>query len=253
VLTPLALLTAALGAAPHDLPAQGAGLVVPLGAAEALVGGPEPRLDHLAPSTRVRSKKEQWRLEKATRPDVHIADAELARPAPPPVRRPPGKAAPAPGVAAVTGKPPVGSRIEPVTTLFNLRTREALPIVPGLRTAPLFDPFLRDHFTNQATRMDARLLDVLSRAARRFSASRIEVVSGYRSPKYNLMLRKKGREVARTSQHTQGHAVDFRIRGVPAKSLLQFVRSLRLGGVGYYPHSQFVHADTGPIRFWKGS
>jgi uncharacterized protein YcbK (DUF882 family) len=67
------------------------------------------------------------------------------------------------------------------------------------------------------------------------------------------MLRKKGHQVARSSQHVEGHAVDFRIRGVPTRTLLQFVRSLRLGGVGFYPHSQFVHSDTGRIRYWTGS
>ena len=80
--------------------------------------------------------------------------------------------------------------------------------------------------------MDTRLIEVLARVAKKFSAERIEVVSGYRSPKYNLMLRKKGREVAKSSQHTQGTAVDFRIRGVPTKTLLRFVKSLRRGGVG---------------------
>ena len=67
------------------------------------------------------------------------------------------------------------------------------------------------------------------------------------------MLRKKGREVARQSQHTEGNAVDFRVRGVPTQRLLNYVRSLRIGGVGYYPHSQFVHSDTGRVRFWRGS
>jgi uncharacterized protein YcbK (DUF882 family) len=125
--------------------------------------------------------------------------------------------------------------------------------VPGLSVEERFSPFLRDHYTNQATHMDERLIDVLTVTAHHFSAARIEVVSGYRSPKFNLMLRKKGREVARSSQHTEGHAVDFRIRGVPTKTLLKFVRSLRVGGVGYYPQSQFVHSDTGPIRYWKGT
>jgi uncharacterized protein YcbK (DUF882 family) len=143
--------------------------------------------------------------------------------------------------------------VHPITTLYNLWTREALPLVPGLSAGESIHPFLRDHFTNQATRMDVRLVDVLTQVARRFRAPRIEVVSGYRSPKYNLMLRKKGHQVARSSQHTEGHAVDFRIRGVPTPVLLRYVRSLRRGGVGYYPHSQFVHTDTGPIRYWKGS
>jgi uncharacterized protein YcbK (DUF882 family) len=67
------------------------------------------------------------------------------------------------------------------------------------------------------------------------------------------MLRKKGHQVARSSQHVEGHAVDFRIRGVKTKVLRNFVTSLRLGGVGYYPNSQFVHCDTGKIRHWTGS
>jgi len=184
---------------------------------------------------------------------VDVSNAELvraARPRPPLSARQRGTIClPRPNDAT----PPAGSRIAPVTTLYNLRTRETLPLLPGLSAEQSFSPFLRDHYTNQATQMDERLIGVLSSVALHFSANRIEVVSGYRSPKFNLMLRKKGREVARSSQHTEGHAVDFRIRGVPTKSLLRYVKSLRVGGVGYYPSSQFVHADTGPIRYWKGT
>jgi len=67
------------------------------------------------------------------------------------------------------------------------------------------------------------------------------------------MLRKKGHQVARDSQHTHGNAVDFRIRGVGTRQVLHYVRSLRVGGVGFYPHSQFVHSDTGKVRYWTGS
>jgi uncharacterized protein YcbK (DUF882 family) len=66
------------------------------------------------------------------------------------------------------------------------------------------------------------------------------------------MLRKKGHEVARDSEHPRGHAVDFRIPDVPTLTLLRFIKSLHLGGVGYYPESNFVHADVGRIRFWRG-
>jgi hypothetical protein len=239
------LLTAALPLSP-------AGDEAPFSAfpREALVGGIEERSGDLAPRPRrVLSKKEAWLREKAWRPDVHVSDADLARSLRP---RSGARRVPAQDPLAVS-PPPVGSRVEPLTTLFNLRTREALPILPGLSIEERFHPFLRDHFTNQATRMDERLINVLSRVAVRFSARRIEVVSGYRSPKYNLILRKKGREVARTSQHVQGNAVDFRVRGVRTDQLLHFVRSLRIGGVGFYPHSQFVHSDTGRIRFWKGT
>jgi uncharacterized protein YcbK (DUF882 family) len=111
--------------------------------------------------------------------------------------------------------------------------------------------FLRCHFTNQPSgEMDVRLAGVLVKAAQKFAAKRIDIVSGFRAPKYNLILRKKGREVARDSQHTRGHAVDFRIPGVRTAELMLFVKSLRLGGVGFYPESAFVHADTGPVRQW---
>lgn len=209
---------------------------------------------HLAPGEpRTLSKKEEWLREKALRPDLRTSDADLARAQ---SAKPSGKPsrssrAARKTVAAVPPRP--GVRIEPVTTLYNVWTHEALPILPGQSIESAFCTFLRDHFTNQATHMDTRLVDVLKRVADRFSAKRIEVVSGYRSPKYNLMLRKKGHQVARHSQHMEGHAVDFRVRGVATRQVLHFVRSLRVGGVGFYPHSQFVHSDTGKIRYWTGS
>ena len=213
----------------------------------------EARAEHLVPGDpRVLSKKEEWFQDKALRPDVHVSDADLTRWTTPSraaherhkIKTPPADAEVWPG-----------ERLEPVTTLYNVWTHEALPILPGdgHEIDGRFKTFLRDHFTNQATNMDTRLVDVLRHVAGKFSARRIEVVSGYRSPKYNLMLRKKGHQVARHSQHMEGHAVDFRIRGVATQQVLHYVKSLRLGGVGFYPHSQFVHSDTGPIRYWRGS
>jgi len=222
------------------------------------------RGEHVAPGTaRELSKKEEWLRDKELRPDYHTSDADLSR-----AQVMEAKAAKlarshaplARGKREVAlGTDPAwsaGERIEPVTTLFNVWTHEALPILPGQTPTTLgkrFCMFLRDHFTNQPTNMDTRLIGVLEHVAGKFSAKRIEVVSGYRSPKYNLMLRKKGHQVARHSQHMEGNAVDFRIRGVATKSVLHYVKSLRLGGVGYYPNSQFVHSDTGPIRYWTGS
>jgi Bacterial protein of unknown function (DUF882) len=214
------------------------------------------RADHFGPGEpRELSKKEEWLRDKELRPDVHVSDADLARWATPSraarARRRSSRA----GATETNPELWPGERVEPVTTLYNVWTHEALPILPdeGHEIDGRFYLFLRDHFTNQATRMDARLVDVLRRVAGRFSARRIEVVSGYRSPKYNLMLRKKGHQVARHSQHMEGHAVDFRIRGVATRQVLHYVRSLHMGGVGFYPHSQFVHSDTGPVRYWTGS
>ncbi|HKA87818.1 MAG TPA: DUF882 domain-containing protein [Haliangiales bacterium] len=150
----------------------------------------------------------------------------------------------------LVGKPP-----PPLVSIRNLWTYEVLPI-ERRRDASVpketFDRFLRCHWTNEPTDMDPRLQAVLVAAAVRFEADRIEIVSGFRAPKFNLMLRKKGHEVARDSQHTYGHAVDFRVPGVPTRRLLEQVRSMSLGGVGFYPDSAFVHADTGPVRYWAG-
>jgi hypothetical protein len=216
------------------------------------------RGEHMVPpEERELSKKEEWLREKALRPDFRISESELERAANPSKRE---RAARAKQISreGINGPEPLvrpGERIEPVTTLFNIWTHEALPILPGQAQTlqSRFHVFLRDHFTNQATHMDTRLIGVLTRVAGKFSARRIDVVSGYRSPKYNLMLRKKGHQVARDSQHTHGNAVDFRIRGVGTREVLHYVRSLRMGGVGFYPHSQFVHSDTGRVRYWTGS
>ncbi len=149
------------------------------------------------------------------------------------------------------GKPP-----DPVVSIRNRWTQETLAVPAHMVESvdpEVWSRFMRCHFTEEPTDMDLRLLKALVSAARRFGKNRVHIVSGFRHPKYNLILRKKGREVARDSQHTRGNAVDFRVPGVPVQRLWRFVRSLRLGGVGFYPHSAFVHADVGPIRFWKGN
>ena len=242
------------------LPADGLAIQSPSGESTSGIFDPVvARGEHLVPpEERQLSKKEGWLREKALRPDFRISEQELARAAKPPSKREKAARAKRKSSEAPGGPDPIvraGERIEPVTTLFNVWTHEALPILPG-QTEKLqsrFHMFLRDHFTNQATRMDTRLIGVLTRVAGKFQAPRIDVVSGYRSPKYNLMLRKKGRQVARDSQHTHGNAVDFRIKGVGTRQVLHYVRSLRVGGVGFYPHSQFVHSDTGRVRYWTGS
>jgi Bacterial protein of unknown function (DUF882) len=223
--------------------------------AEPLVPFTDEREPHFAPNPRPRSKKEIWFLEKALRPDVHISGVALGpRPKATASRPKPGATANQRAEAhlAEPGER-VGTRIQPVTTLFNIWNREALPLIVGRAYKRPFQLFLRDHYTKQATQADTRLAGVLAAAALRFHAPRVEIVSGFRSPKYNLMLRKKGHQVARESQHMQGTAVDFRIRGVEIETLREFVRSLRLGGVGYYPHTRFIHADTGKVRYWQGS
>jgi hypothetical protein len=224
--------------------------------AEALVMIADERAPHFVPSARERSKKETWLLEKSTRPAVHLADVDLAQKPTRPEKkssRPAGTANLQAELRLTEPMHRVGTCVEVVTTLYNLWNREALPLLAGQPYKRRFQLFLRDHYTKQSTQADTRLAGVLAAAAIKFRASRVEVVSGYRSPKYNLMLRKKGHQVARESQHMQGTAVDFRIYGVTTEALREFVRSLRLGGVGYYPRTRFIHADTGKVRYWQGS
>lgn len=150
------------------------------------------------------------------------------------------------------GKPP-----PPVISVYNTWTHEWLALDGDARAAlpspETVNRFLRCHFTNEPRIMDGALARTLRDAARHFGRDRIDIVSGFRAPKYNLMLRKKGREVARDSQHTHGNAVDFRIPGVSVHALEAWAKSLRLGGVGLYEGSGFVHVDTGRVRYWNGS
>ncbi len=143
-----------------------------------------------------------------------------------------------------------------VVNIYNKWTHETLVFNSwDVRKPPkeLTDKFLRCHFTNQPTDMDPRLFVVLLKAAQHFHVQKIDVVSGFRDPKYNLSLRKKGRQVARNSEHTQGHAVDFRLPGVSIDALHEWARSLRLGGVGFYKSSRFIHVDVGNVRYWNGT
>jgi uncharacterized protein YcbK (DUF882 family) len=158
----------------------------------------------------------------------------------------------------------IGQKPEAVVNLYNTWTHEVLALpraaaAPGqaqadsaLMSADTVNRFLRCHFTNQPTDMDARLLPTLMAAAAHFDVTRIDIVSGFRSPKYNRILRKKGREVSRKSQHPQGNAVDFRLPGVPVSRVHAWAKNLRLGGVGLYRQSGFIHMDTARIRYWTG-
>lgn len=146
-----------------------------------------------------------------------------------------------------------GTKPAPLINLYNEHTHEWLAVDPAkLTIGHSLDLFLRDHYTSKSTAMEPRLLGVLVSAAEKFKSPVVDVVSGFRHPKFNLMLRKKGHQVARDSQHTHGNAVDFFIPGVTTQQLQAWAKSQKLGGVGLYLQSGFVHMDTGPIRFWSG-
>lgn len=111
--------------------------------------------------------------------------------------------------------------------------------------------FLRDFRTGDVGRIDAALLDQLARLAAATGSRRpFEVISGYRSMVTNEALRRHSGGVASNSLHTRGQAIDIRLADVPLDTLRAAARSLRAGGVGFYPASNFVHVDTGRVRFW---
>lgn len=110
---------------------------------------------------------------------------------------------------------------------------------------------LRDHRTNEVHSIDPMTLDLMAAISRKVDAKRpFEIISGYRSPKTNKALRGNSSGVAKSSLHMQGKAVDLRLPGVPLKAVRKAALELRMGGVGYYPKSDFVHIDSGNVRSW---
>jgi uncharacterized protein YcbK (DUF882 family) len=152
------------------------------------------------------------------------------------------------------GAPPApGAKPAKVINLYNDHTKDWLAVDEASPpTVEQVSAFLRDHFTNEKMPMDGKLIGVVCSAAKQFKSDFVQVVSGFRHPKYNLMLRKKGHQVARDSQHTHGNAVDFTIPRVSIQKLQEWAKAQKLGGVGIYLSSNFIHMDTGPIRFWSG-
>lgn len=111
--------------------------------------------------------------------------------------------------------------------------------------------FLRDFRTDEVHAIDPGVLDILF--AVRLRAGRdapFHVISGYRSPTTNAYLRSHSPGVAKHSLHMEGRAIDVRLPGFPTRKLRDIGLTLRRGGVGYYPSSDFVHLDTGRVRTW---
>ena len=110
---------------------------------------------------------------------------------------------------------------------------------------------LRDFRTGDVHRIDPALLDLLfDLQARAGHDGPFEVISGYRSPATNAMLHRRSEGVAVHSMHLEGRAIDVRLRGYPTLQLASDARALGRGGVGYYARSDFVHVDTGRVRYW---
>jgi uncharacterized protein YcbK (DUF882 family) len=145
--------------------------------------------------------------------------------------------------------------------MHHLHTGESIDVV--YRVGNLYVPtamdelnhFLRDHRTGDVTQYDPREFDLLHSIMAKLGKANgmIDIVCGYRTPWSNNFLRTRGEDtgVAEHSQHIEGRAIDIRVPGVSTVKLRDTALSMDAGGVGYYPRSQFVHVDVGPVREWS--
>lgn len=146
--------------------------------------------------------------------------------------------------------------------LHNLHTGESLKAVywengkyvPDAVAA--LNRVLRDFRTGDVHMIDPGLYDILDAVSGKVEKreATFQIISGYRSPKTNAMLKRTGGGgVATHSLHMDGKAMDVRLNGVELKNLHKAALSLKKGGVGYYPVSNFVHVDVGRVRTWNGA
>ncbi|MFL5013173.1 DUF882 domain-containing protein [Rhizobium sp.] len=162
---------------------------------------------------------------------------------------------------ALVGSASFASAEDRALKLFFTHTGERATIT--YKRDGKFDPkglaqinrFLRDWRRNEPTRMDPRLLDLVWEVYKRSGGTDyIHIVSAYRSPTTNNMLRNRSRTtgVAKKSQHMLGKAMDFYVPGVKLSRLRALAMQMQVGGVGYYPTSgsPFVHLDVGNVRAW---
>jgi uncharacterized protein YcbK (DUF882 family) len=127
--------------------------------------------------------------------------------------------------------------------------REHGELIPGALEE--INHYLRDFRTEQVHDIDVALLDALHELYTEFdSRGNFEVISGYRSPRTNAALRHVTSGVAEHSLHIEGRAIDVRLTSGKTVALRDAAIARAAGGVGYYPESNFVHIDTGPLRSW---
>jgi uncharacterized protein YcbK (DUF882 family) len=113
--------------------------------------------------------------------------------------------------------------------------------------------FMRDWRTNDVKPIDLRTLDILAAAHNMMDTSEpYMLISGYRSPRTNAMLRARGSGVAKNSRHLRGEAADVRLNSRSVHQLARAALACQGGGVGRYSGSNFVHMDCGPVRSWGG-
>lgn len=172
----------------------------------------------------------------------------------------PGKAESIPNTSTAA-KPQTGLMDTLRLRLHHLHTGESIDVAykqngQYLQSGiDMLNHFLRDHRTDETADYDPREFDLLHSLLVKLGRQNavIDIVCGYRTPFSNNFLRTRGAStgVAEHSQHMLSKAIDIKIPGVSTLALRNAALSLGMGGVGYYPISQFVHVDVGPVRDWQ--
>lgn len=162
--------------------------------------------------------------------------------------------------AATAASSPVAKVPERALSFFNTHTGERLKTTYCTGGSYLADSLrdlnyiLRDFRANEIKPIDPRVFDLLHELGGTLATDQpFHIVSGYRSPHTNAMLRERGGAatgVASHSLHMVGQAIDIRVPGVQLNHLRDAARSLKIGGVGFYPDLNFVHVDVGRVRYW---
>jgi uncharacterized protein YcbK (DUF882 family) len=141
-------------------------------------------------------------------------------------------------------------------SFYNLHTTEKLKVVYWAdggyvpESLAQINHVLRDHRNGTVHEIDRRLLDLLSHVRTKLETTEpFQIISGYRSPQTNALLHARSNGVATHSLHMDGMAADIRVPGRSLEMIRDVARSMKSGGVGYYP-SQFVHVDVGRVRTW---
>lgn len=144
-------------------------------------------------------------------------------------------------------------------SMYNGRTGERLDTIYWLEGQYIGEAirevnmFMRDWRTGEAIQMDTRTIDIMAAAHNLMDVSEpYMLLSGYRSPKTNAMLRSQSGGVARNSLHMVGQAADLRLTSRTTAQMTNAAQSCAAGGVGRYRGSNFVHMDCGPVRTWNG-
>ena len=165
-------------------------------------------------------------------------------------------------LASVIGMPALAKAAQPAQgertlRLYNTHTGESLRSVFWAEGEFIPDALkdinklLRDHRNDKIAEMDPKLIVLLNDVSDKFGDNQVlHIISGYRSPESNAKLAAASNGVAKHSMHMDGKAIDIRLPGKDLKMVHKAAMSLKGGGVGYYPDSQFVHMDTGRVRYW---